>query len=136
MEQSEAGGLGTKASLLKVKTSKGKEVVVEQVKGEKQLESATEKALKEKAKDKLVPGGYRSPDPNKFKEESYEPPVEFEDPLFELMKGQEMEEDYEYLTLEEEAIISQLTLQKRAEHQEMAEFYQIQACTTDQGMVP
>ena len=37
---------------------------------------------------------------------------------------------------EEEAIIAQLTPQERAEHQEMSEFYQIQAATTGQGMVP
>ena len=39
------------------------------------------------------------------------------------MEGQEMEE-YEHMTLEEEAIISQLMPRERAEHQEMAEFYQ------------
>ena len=110
MEQPKAGGLGTKSSVLKVKTSKGKEVVVEQVKEEKQPESATEKVLEEKGKDKLVLGGDKSPDPNKFEEESYKPPVEFEDPLFELMEGQGMEEEYKHMTLEEEeAIISHLT---------------------------
>ena len=56
-QQPEAGGSGTKASVLKVKTSKGKEVVVEQVKGEKQPESTTEKDPEEKVKDKSVPGG-------------------------------------------------------------------------------
>ena len=57
MEHLEAGGLGTNGSVLKIKTSKGKEVIVEQVKEEKQPESAIEKVQEEKAKDKSVPGG-------------------------------------------------------------------------------
>ena len=62
--------------MLKVKTSKGKEVVVEQVKGEKQPEDTTKMIPEEKAKDESEPGEDESLDSNKFKEE-YEPPVEF-----------------------------------------------------------
>ena len=131
--QPEAGGSGTKASVLKVKTSKGKEVVVEQVKGEKQPEDTAKKIPEEKVKDESEPGEDESLDSNKF-EEVYEPPVEFKDPLYELMEGQEMEEEYAQMTLEEEeTIIAQLTPQERAEHQEISEFYQIQAATSGQG---
>ena len=56
-QQPEAGGSGEKASILKIKSSKGKEVVVTQVREEKQPESTIEKDLEEKAKDESVPGG-------------------------------------------------------------------------------
>ena len=91
--------------MLKVKTSKGKEVVVEQVKGEKWPEDTTKKTAEEKAKDKSVPGRDESLDTNKFKEE-YEPPVEFEDLLYKLMEGQEIKEEYAQMTLEEEKLSS------------------------------
>ena len=68
------------------------------------------------------PWGDKSPDPNKFEEESYEPPVDFKDPLFELMEGQEVEKE-----TSEEAIISQLTPQERAEHQEIKYRHALQA---------
>ena len=57
--------------------------------------------------------------------------MEFEDPMFELMKGKELEEEYNEMTLEqEEEIIAQLTRRQRVEHQEMTEFYQVQASVT------
>ena len=53
------------------------------------------------------------------------------------MEGQEIKEECAQMTLEEEeAIIAQLTPWERAEHQEMTEFYQVQAASTGQGMVP
>ena len=130
-QQPEAGESGEKASILKVKSSKGKEVVVEQVKEGHISEKAAERTTMEKMKDKSPSKKDKAPKPDKFEQEEYEPPVEFEDPLSKLMEGQEMEEEYTQMTLEEEeAIIAQLTPWKRAEHQEMSEFNQIQAATT------
>ena len=89
---------------------------MKQVREEKQLEDTIEKDPEEKAKEESVPEGDESLDSNEFKEE-YDTPVEFEDPLYECMEGQEMEEEYTQMTLEEEeAIIAQLTLHERAEH--------------------
>ena len=72
--------------MLKVKTSKGKEVVIDQVKGEKQPEHTAKKIPEEKAKDESEPREDNSFDSNKFEEE-YEPPVELKDLLYELMEG-------------------------------------------------
>ena len=55
--------------------------------------------------------------------------------MFELMEGKELEEKYNEMTLEQEGeIILQLTPRERVEHQEMTEFYQVQASVTGQGM--
>ena len=55
--------------------------------------------------------------------------------MFELMEGKELEEEYSEMTPEqEEEIISQLMPRERVEHQEMTEFYQVQASVTGQGM--
>ena len=47
-----------------------------------------------KTKDKSPGKRDESPEPDESEQEEYEPPVEFEDPLYELMEGQEMEEEY------------------------------------------
>ena len=66
---------------------------------------------------------------------SYDPPVEFEDPIFELMQEKELEEEYGEMTLEQEReMISQLMPRERPEYWEMTEFYQVQASMTGQGM--
>ena len=37
-----------------------------------------------------------------YETESYDPPVEFEDPMYELMQEEELEEEYGEITLEQE----------------------------------
>ena len=71
-----------------------------------------------------------------YKTESDNPPIEFGDPVYELMQGAEIEEEYTEMTSEqEEELASQLTPQEeRAEYREMKEFYHIQADESGQGM--
>ena len=69
-----------------------------------------------------------------YETESYDLPVESEDPMFELMQ-EELEEEYDEMTPEQEReMTSQLTPRERAEYWEMTEFYQVQASVTGQGM--
>ena len=52
-----------------------------------------------------------------YKIESYDPPVESEDPMFELMQEEELEEEYGEMTPEwEREMISQLIPRERAEY--------------------
>ena len=70
-----------------------------------------------------------------YETKSYDPPVEFEDPMFELVQEEELEEEYGEMTPEQEReMTSQLMPRERAEYREMTEFYQVQASVTSQGM--
>ena len=69
-----------------------------------------------------------------YETESFDPPVESGDPMFELMQ-EELEAEYDEMTLEQEReMTSQLMPRERAEYREMTEFYQVQASMTGQGM--
>ena len=89
-------------------------------------------------KDKSVGRVDESPageEEEQYNTESFDLPMEFEDPMFELMEGKELEEEYNEMTLEqEEEIIAQLTPRETVEHREMTEVYQVQASVTGQGM--
>ena len=88
---------------------------------------------KDKSKDKKDESSTEKEEEH-YEVKGYDPPVEFEDPMFELMQ-QELEQEYDDMTPEQDReMISQLTPRKRAEYQEMTEFYQVQASVTAQGM--
>ena len=136
-ELGESSREGTMKSTLKVKSSKGKDIVVVKIETNKQSQTKSQD-WEEKMKDESVGRVDESPteeEEEQYDAESFDPPVEYEDPMFMLMEGKELEEEYNEMTLEqEEEIIAQLTPQERAEHQEMTEFNQVQASVTKRGM--
>ena len=70
-----------------------------------------------------------------YKTKSDGPPIEFEDPVYELMHEVEIEEEYTEMTpKQQEELASQLTPQEKAKYREMKEFYHIQADESEQGM--
>ena len=126
----------TSISTLKVKTRKGRKIEVVRMETSKQTEK-TSQGHAEKAKDESIVKKDKSSvgkDEEHYETESYDPPVEFEDPVFELMQ-EELEEEYDEMTPEQEReMTSQLMSRERAEYQEMTKFYQVQASVTSQGM--
>ena len=126
----------TSTGTLKVKMSKGRKIeVVSMETGEHTEKTSQDQA--EKTKDELT---VKMDESSVGKEEehyetaSYDPPVEFEDPMFELMQEEELEE-YDKMSPEQEReMTSQLTPRERAEYREMTEFYQVQASVTNQEM--
>ena len=125
----------TSTSTLKVKMIKGRKIEVVRMEIGEQTEK-TSQGQAEKAKDESIVKKDKSSvgkEEEHYETKSYDPPVDFEDPMFELM--QELEEEYVELTPEQEReMTSQLTPRERAEYQEMTEFYQVQASMTCQGM--
>ena len=136
-ELGETSGEGIMKSTLKVKSSKGKDIVVVKIETNEQSQ-ATSQDWEEKMKDESVGTVDKSlagEEEEQYDTESFDLPVEFKDLMFELMEGKELEEKYNEMILEEEEeIIAQLTPRERAEHLEMTEFYQVQASVTSQGM--
>ena len=98
----------------------------------------TSQGQAEKAKDESIVKKEKSSvgkEEEHYETESYDPPVEFEDPMFELMQEKELEEEYDEMMPEQEReMSSQLMPRERAEYQGMTEFYQVQASVTSQGM--
>ena len=115
----------TSTSTLRVKKSKGRKIEVVRMETGKQT-LKTSQGHAEKAKDKLIVKKDESSvekEDKHYKTKSYDPPVKFEDPMFELMQEEELEEEYDKMTPEQEReMISQLTPRERAEFQEMTEF--------------
>ena len=111
-ELGECSGEGTTRSVLKVKSSKGKDILVVKVRTNEQSQ-ITSQGQDEKAKDKSVSRVDNSTagrEGEKCKTERFDLPVEFEDPMFKLMEGKELEEEYNEMTLEQdEKVVSQLT---------------------------
>ena len=126
----------TSTSTLNVRTSKGRKIEVVRMETGEQTER-TSQGQAEKAKDKsMVKMDETSvgKEEEHYETESYDPPVEFEDPMFELMQ-EDLKEEYGEMTPEQEReMISQLMPRERAEYWEMTEFYQVQASMTGQGM--
>ena len=108
----------TSTSTLKVKMSKGRKIEVVRTETGRQTEK-TSQSQAEKAKDKSIVKEDESSAGKKeehYEAKSYDPPVEFEDPMFELMQ-EELEEAYDDMTLEQEReMISQLMPRERAEY--------------------
>ena len=127
----------TSTSILRVKMSKGRKIEVVRMETGKWTEK-TSLSQTEKAKDKSVVKMDKSSagkEEEHYETESYDPTVEFEDPMFELMQEEELEEEYDEMTPEQEReVTSQLTPRERAEYQEMIKFYQVHASVTGQGM--
>ena len=77
----------------------------------------TSKDQEEKMKDESVGRVDESPageEEEQYNTESFDPPMEFKDPMFELIEGKELEEEYNEMTLEQkEEIITQLTPRER-----------------------
>ena len=111
-ELGETSGEGMMKSTLKVKSSKGKDIVVVKIETYEQSQT-TSQDQEEKMKDESVGRVDKSPageEEEQCNTESFDQPVEFRDPVFELMEGKELEEEYNEMTLEqEEEIIAQLT---------------------------
>ena len=121
-EPGESSKGGMMKSTLKVKSSKGKDIVVVKIETKDELVSR-------------VDGSPAEEEGEQYDTESFDPLMEFEDLMFELMEGKELEEEYNKMTMEQEGeIISQLTPRERAEHWRMTEFYQVQASITGRGM--
>ena len=118
-ELGESSGEGTMKSALKVMPSKGKDIVVVKIETDKKSQM-TSQDQDEKMKDESVGRVDESPaeeEEEQYDTESFDLPVEFEDPMFELMEGEELEEEYNEMTLKQEKeIIAQLTPSERAEH--------------------
>ena len=92
----------TPTSTLKVKTSKGRKIeVVRMETGGQTGETSQKQAekVKDKSKDKKDKSSTEKEEED-YEVLSYDPPVEFEDPMFELM--QELGEEYDDMTLEQE----------------------------------
>ena len=136
-EPGESSNEGTMKGSLKVKSSKGKDIVVVKIEADEQSQTTSQGRFK-KMKDKSVSRVDKSSaeeEEEQYDTGSFDSPVEFEDPMFELMEGKELEEEYNEMTLEqEEEIIAQLTPREKVEHWEMTEFYQVQASVTGQDM--
>ena len=65
------------------------------------------------ARDKSVKKDESTQQKGHYKTESDNPPIEFEDPMYELMQEEELEEEYTEMTPEqEEELASQLTPQE------------------------
>ena len=116
--------------------SKGRKIEVVRMETSRQTEE-TLQGQAEKAKDESIDKKDESStikEEEHYEAESYDPPVEFEDPIFELMQ-EELEEEYDDMTPEQEReMISQLMPRERAEYWEMTKFYQVQASVTGQEM--
>ena len=132
-ESRETSGEGPSTGILKVKSEKGRAVEIMQVEvdepaEEKSLKTSPEVRDESERKDK-------STQQEKTKTESDNPPIEFEDQMYELMQEAEMMTEYQGMTSEqEEELISQLTPRERAEYREMREYYRLQASETEQRM--
>ena len=103
-EPEESSKEGMMKGTLKVKSSKGKDIVVVKIEADKQSQM-TSKGQDEKTKDESVSRVHKSPaeeEEEQYNTESFDPPVEFEDPMYELMEGKELEEEYNEMTLEKE----------------------------------
>ena len=126
----------TSTSTLKVKMSKGRKIEVVRMKTGGQTGETSQRQA-EKAEGESKDKKDESSTENKeehYEAESYDPPVEFEDPMFELIQ-KELEEEYDEMSPEQKReMISQLMPRERAEYQEMTGFYQVQASMTSQGM--
>ena len=86
----------TSTSTLKVKTSKARKIEVVRMETGGQTEK-TSQSQAEKAKDESSAGKKEE----HYEAWSYDPPVESEDPMFELMQ-EELEEEYDDMTPEQE----------------------------------
>ena len=111
-ELGESSGEGTMKSTLKVKSSRGKDIVVVKIATDEQSQT-TSQDWEEKMKDESVGRVNESPageEEEQYDTESFDLPVEFEDPMFELMEEKELEEEYNEMTTKQgEEIITQLT---------------------------
>ena len=109
-------------SILTIKSKKGRTVKIMQV----EVDELTEKESHEtspEARDKSKRED-ESAWQEKTETESDNPPIEFEDQMYELMQEVEMTTEYQEMTSEqEEGLVSQLTPRERAEYQEMREYY-------------
>ena len=126
----------TSTSALKVKMSKGRKIeVVRMETGRQTAETSQRQAekVKDKSRDEKDKSSAEKEEEH-YEVESYDPPMQFEDPMFELLQ-EELEEEYDDITPEQEReMISQPTPKERAEYWEMTRFYQVQASVTSQGM--
>ena len=94
---------------LKVKSSKGRTVKVVQVGTGEQTEERTH-SMSLEARDKSVKENESTQQKEHYETESDNPPIEFEDPMYELMQEAEIEKEYTEMTQEqEEELASQLT---------------------------
>ena len=127
---------GTSTITLKVKMSKGRKIEVVRMETSGQTGEMSQRQ-DEKVRDESKDEEDKSPagkEEEHYEAKSYDLPVEFEDPMFELMQ-EELEEEYDDMTPEQEReMISQLMPRKRAEYREMTKFYQVQVSMTGQGM--
>ena len=110
LEPGKSSKQGMAKSTLKVKTSKGKDIVVVKIETNEQSQMTSQDQDK-KIKDESVSRVDKSPakgEVEQYNTESFDPPVEFEDPMFELIEGKELEEEHSEMTPEQkEEIISQ-----------------------------
>ena len=122
----------TSTSTLKVKMSKGRKTEIVRMQTGRQTEETSQGQV-DKTKDESIDTKDESStgkEEEHYEAESYGPPVEFEDPMFELMQ-EELEKMYDDMTPEQEReMISQLIPRERAEYWEMTEFYQVQVSVT------
>ena len=84
--------------------SKWRKIEVVRIETGKQTEK-TSQGQAEKAKDELIVKKDKSSagkEEEHYETESYDPPVESEDPMFELMQEEELEEEYDEMTPKQE----------------------------------
>ena len=104
--ETEPGGSSkeeTSTSTLKVKISKGRKIEVVRMETGKQTDK-TSQGQAEKAKDELIVKKDESSvgkEEEHYETKSYDLPVEFEDPMFELMQDR-LEEEYDEMIPEQE----------------------------------
>ena len=125
---------GTSTSTLEIKMSKGRKIEIVRMETSGQTGKTSQRQaekVKDESEDKKDESSTERENEH-YEVKSYDLPVEFEDPMFELMQ-EELGEEYDDMTLEEEReVISQLTLRERAEYREITKFYQVQSCMTGQ----
>ena len=88
-ELGECSGEGTMKGILKVKSSKGEDIVAVKVETDEQSQ-ITSQGQDEKVKDKSVSRVDESTaegEEEQYNTESFDPSVEFEDPMFKFMEG-------------------------------------------------
>ena len=138
-EPSETSGEGPSTSILKVKSKKGRTVKIMQIEVDEPAkkrshETSPESRDESERKDKSEREN-ESTQQEKTETESDNPPIEFEDQMYELMQEVEMMTEYQEMTSgQDEELILQLTPRERAEYQEMREYYRLQASEMEQGM--
>ena len=101
-ELGEASREEASTSTLKVKTNKGKVIEVVRVEAGEQARVMSHSTVTGTKDESTIGKDKSTEEEEHYEAESDEPPVEFEDPMYELMQEEEMEEEYKEMTPEQE----------------------------------